>query len=198
MYTSEWAKNFKEFADNQAMDLQKFILFYEKYLTNKTFTYSTSSKKMPLFEIITKPNQLPHLMGLQYWNNIAIKQPEKQYKQLITGKWDIPFLKSADKGAFKEHGWRIEFLPHLYNLFYYYQCTVKLINPTTHSVFQRRGMHMVFQKENSKLVYFLELREIKENTFVPASISRYHKNSNALRFKSDPLQITNVSIKDKL
>lgn len=194
MYTIDWAKNFNGFSDESPMSLQDFILFYDEHIANRYFTYSTTSKKMPYFVIETRPNQIPHLMGLQYWNNIDVKQPGKQYDRLISGKWDIPFLQAADEGSFRDHGWRIEFLGHLYNLLYHHKCTVKLINQTTFSVFKRRRINMVFQKDDSKLVYFLELREKGENTFVPTSLTNYRKGSNALRFKSDPLHISDVLV----
>ncbi len=55
-------------------------------------------------------------------------------------------------------------------------------------------INMVFQKGDSKLVYFLELRENGENIFVPTSLTNYRKGSNALSFKSNPLHITDVLI----
>src|SRR5699024_8666246 len=97
MYTIEWAKNFNGFSKEAPMNLQEFIMFYDEHIANRSFTYSTTSKKMPYFIIETRQNQIPHLMGLQYWNNIDVKQPGKQYERLLNGEWDIPFLKSADE-----------------------------------------------------------------------------------------------------
>ncbi len=194
MYPIDWAKKFQGFSKDNPMNLKKFILFYDEHIANRYFTYTTTSKKVPYFVIETKQNQIPHLMGLQYWNNIDVKQADKQYDRLISGEWDIPFLEAADKGSFKEHRWRIEFLGYLYKLLYQHECRLKLINKTTHNVFNNRRIDMVFQREESKLVYFLELREKGKNVFVPTSLSNYRKNSNAWRFKSDPLYINDVLI----
>lgn len=194
MYTVEWAENFEGFSEKDPMDLKSFTLFYDEYISGRHFKYSTSSKKMPYFIIETKRNQMPHLMGLHKWNNIDVKQADKQYGKLISGEWDIAFLKNADNGSFKEHGWRMEFLGYLYSLLYQYQCKVKLINKAPNNVFNKRKIDMVFQKDGSKLIYFLELREKEENVFVPTSLTNYRKNSRALQFKSEPLNINNVQV----
>lgn len=194
MYTIEWAKKFDGFSRKQPMILQDFILFYEKHLADRYFTYTTTSKMIPKFTIKTKQNQIPHLMGLQYWNNLEVRQPSKQYQRLINGQWNIPHLRAADEGSFKKHGWRIEFLGYLYKLLYHHKCSVKLIHQTIHSVFLRRRVHMVFEKRSLKLVYFLELREIKNRIFVPTSLTNYRRGSNALRFRSEPLTINSVKV----
>lgn len=194
MYTIEWAKNFQGFPNEDPMDLHNFILFFDEHIAERYFTYTTDSKRMPNFVIEMKQNQIPHLMGLQHWNNIDVKQADKQYKKLISGEWDISFLKNADNGSFKEYGWRIEFLGHLYNFLYHHKCRIKLINKTTHSVFRNRRINMVFQKDGSKFVCFLELREKGENVFVPTSLTKYRIKSSALSFKSEPLTITDVLV----
>jgi hypothetical protein len=74
---------------------------------------------------------------------------------------------------------------------------VKLINKTTHNVFNRRRIDMVFQKADSKFTYFLELREKEKNIFVPTSITSYRKNSASLRFKSEPLHIDGIQVEKK-
>lgn len=195
MYTIDWAKKFQGFSNESPLNLKEFMLFYEEHIAERQFTYLTTSKKMPYFIIETKRNQIPHLMGLQYWNNIHVKQADKQYEKLISGEWDIPFLKQADNGSFREHGWRMDFSGYLYSLLYQYNCNVKLINSRPRNAFNQRGTDLVFQKDGSKYIYFLELRKIKENTFVPISLTNYRKNSNSLMFKSEPLNINNVEIK---
>ncbi|GAE93128.1 hypothetical protein JCM21714_2168 [Gracilibacillus boraciitolerans JCM 21714] len=102
MYTIQWATGFRGgFSKEEPMDLHKFTLFYDEHIAERYFTYSTTSKKIPYFVIETKRNQLPHLMGLQHWNNLDVKQPEKQYERLINGEWDIPFIAAADNGPTK-------------------------------------------------------------------------------------------------
>jgi hypothetical protein len=109
MYTIDWAKNFQGFSKEEPMDLKNFILFYDEHIAERYFTYSTTSKKIPHFVIETSQNQIPHLMGLQYWHNIDVRQANKQYDRLISGEWDLSFLQAADNGSFKEYRWRIEF-----------------------------------------------------------------------------------------
>lgn len=118
MYNTSWALNFNGFLNQQKMDLHQYVLFYDKYIANKNFIYTTTSPILPTFVVESKENQLPHLIGLQNWNNVHVKQASKQYELLKSGEWDIPYLQKADSGAYKEYRARIEFLPYLYKFLY--------------------------------------------------------------------------------
>lgn len=198
MYTVDWALNFNGFSTNEPMNLHSFALFYDKYIADKSFTYTTSSKLLPYFVVETKGNQLPHLMGLQKWNNIYIKQPDKQYEQLLRGEWDIPFLQKSDEGTYNEYRERIEFLPNLYRFLYKFDCRIKLVNKDMPSPFKRRGINMIFQKDEKKLVYVLELREKAPSIFVPTSVTVHRKNARSLVAKFSPLEITDVLVESNI
>ncbi|MFD1174513.1 PBECR4 domain-containing protein [Oceanobacillus picturae] len=197
MYSIDWAKNFQGFSKDYPMNLQKFTQFYDEHISDRYFTYETTSKKQPFFVIETRKNQLPHLMGLQHWNNINVTQPEKQYNNLINGQWDISFISKADNQAYKKHSGRIEFLPNLYNFLYHYQCSVRLVNREATPMFKRRKIDMILQKDGEKWVYILELRSKgpqEPTTYIPATLTEHRKKSNSLRFKSEPLEIKDVLV----
>lgn len=196
MYTVEWAKNFDGFKPKEELDIHKFTQFYDKHIANRFFTYETTSSKLPYFVVRMEKNQLPHLFGLQHWNNIEVKQPKKQYEKILSGEWSLEYLKKADPGSYKEFKLRIAAMPYLYNMLYYHKCQIKLLNKNIPSPFQKRRVDMLFQKEKDKYVYLLELREIQEsnNLFVPISLTVHRKNSNNLRVKSEPIIINNVLV----
>lgn len=199
MYTVEWAKNFDGFQKGEYIDLKRFTHFYEEHITERFYAFETDSKQMPYFVIESRFSQLPHLMGLQYWNNIDVKQAEKQYKKLKTGEWTIEFLKKSDPGAFKQNYPRIEFTPHLYQLLYFGECRVRLLNPNIQTPFSNRKIDMLFERDKGNLIFFLELREKnpknQPNVFVPTSITFYRKNSSVLRrINSLTLRINDILV----
>lgn len=196
MYTIEWASDFTGFSKNEQMDLHKFVLFYHKYIANKNFIYKTKSPVLPSFVVESRQNQLPHLMGLQYWNNLSVKQPGKQFNLLLNGEWSLSFLQAADEGSYKEFITRIESLANLYNLLYRYDCHIKLIHKTLRSPFRNRKIDMIFQKEGEKLVCVLELREKGANVFVLTSMTIHNKNASALKGKFIKLDITEVTVEN--
>lgn len=198
MYTINWALNFIGFSKSEQMDLHKFVLFYDEYIADRNFIYTTTSRLLPSFVVESKRNQLPHLIGLQHWNNLPLRQPSKQYEFLKSGEWDLSFLEKSDAGSFQEYKARIEFLPYLYNFLYNYKCSVKLVNHTMRNPFRNRKIDMIFQKEGDKLVYVLELREKKAEgqhyVYVLTSMTVHNKKSSALRGKFVPLTVTDVYV----
>lgn len=194
MYTIKWASEFKGFSKDDPMDLQQFVIFFNNNIAERHFTYTTSNKELPSFVVETRINQLPHLIGLQKWSNLPVTQANKQCKYLSSGEWDLPFLEKADFGIYQEYKSRIEFLPHTYNLLYNCECFIKLVHPVMDSPFKRRNINMLFQKDGSKLVFILEMREKSKGVFVPTSASTYNKNSHALRGKHTPVHVKSVSI----
>lgn len=198
MYTTQWALNFNGFTNTNPMDLHQFVLFFEEHIANRMFHYITHNKELPSFSIDSRSDQLPHLMGLQKWNNIHVKQASKQYELLFNGEWDIPFLAKADNGAFKENQSRIESMPYLYSMLYKCECEIKSIHPVMDSPFKRRKINMIFQKQSSKFAHILELREKKlagENrVFVPTSFTVYPKKAKVLIGKHTKLNIELVNI----
>jgi hypothetical protein len=198
MYTIQWALNFSGFTNAQHMDLHQFVRFYEEHIANRMFHYTTDNKEFPSFTIDSRADQLPHLMGLQKWNNIHVKQSSKQYELLVSGEWDIPFLAKADNGTFKEFQSRIESMPYLYSMLYKCDCEIKSIHSTMDSPFKRRKINMIFQKQSSKLAHVLELREksvIGENRiFAPTSFTVYPKQSKALAGKHTKINIESINI----
>lgn len=197
MYTVEWALEFEGFSKEESMDLHKFVLFYDEHIAEKNFIYTTTSAAIPSFMIEARKNQLPHLIGLQHWKNLPVKQPGKQYEFLFNGEWGIPFLEKADAGAYEEYRARIEFLPNMYKFLYKCECQVKLVHPTMPSPFKNRRIDMIFQKAGGKLVYVLELREKRDTkVFVLASITVHNKNAQALKSKFLPVNVISVEVND--
>lgn len=197
MYTIEWALDFNGFTQDDPLNLHDFVLFYDQIIAEKTFVYRTANKQLPLFSVETHKNQLPHLIALSHWHNLSVRQPEKQYHLLLDGSWNLETLKKADIQAFQEYRARIEALPYLYTFLFQCKCDVKLINSDMPSVFSRRKMNMIFQRQGYKLAYILELREkrLSPHIYIPASFSVYNKNARALLFKSIHLKIKGIEVK---
>ncbi|WP_462405911.1 PBECR4 domain-containing protein [Gracilibacillus sp. Marseille-QA3620] len=198
MYTIEWAREFNGFEKNEQFDLQKFVVFYEEYITNRVYSYKTDNKRIPSFMIDSRPDQLPHLLGLQKWNNLSVQQASKQYEQLSNGKWDMSFLAKADKGTYKEYKSRIESMPYLYRMLHECKCEIMHIHPVIDSPFKRRNIQMIFEEKSLKLFHVLELRQKNilnddRRIYVPASFTVYRKNSKALVGKHTKLNIKSIS-----
>lgn len=195
MYTVDWAENFIGFSKGEQIDLHKFVQFYDECIAYRDFTYATSSPLIPYFVVESKPSQLPHLMALQHWNNLPVKQATKQYEFLKSGEWDLEYLAKADQGAFQEHQARINFLPYLYNYLYNYKCDIKIINKNTPSSFKNRNIDMIFQHAGVKLAYILELRKKKDDgPYVLTSLTVHNKKAQALKIKTTPVKITDLLI----
>lgn len=114
---------------------------------------------------------------------------------LLDGEITIDSLKSSDShnlDLYKNH----ILLPFFYQLFYQYRCGIKLVGQTNGDMYHRRKINMVFEKDHSKSVYLLELREKQKGsfTYVPTSITVYRKGDNRLKTKCLPLQIVELSI----
>lgn len=195
MYTIEWCDRFTGFRKIEDLDLHHFVLFFEEHLANRLFIYKTSHPLHSSFSIEVRGNQLPHLMGLQRWNHLEVKQPDKQYQKLLSGEWDLPTLSKVDQHAFNEQKERIGFLPYLYQLLYKGECDIKMIKPKTNPGFDRRRVNMVFWRNGSKLVYLLELRE-KENeptVYIPVSITVHRPRSQSLQASYIPLNVLSIT-----
>jgi len=193
MYTTEWASSFNGFKKDKTLDLHKFARFFDEHIANRMFHYTTEDKELSSFIVDCRSDQLPHLMGLQHWNNLHVKQSSKQYECLIKGLWDMPFLCKADNGAFKTYKSRIESIPYIYSMLYECHCEIKRVHQVIDSPFKRRRIDLIFQRANSKLVNILELREKivsgEDKVFVPTSFSVYNRNSKALIGKHTKLKI---------
>ena len=177
------------------MDLHLFAQFYEEHIANQRFEYHTTNQQLPVFAIEARGSQLPHLMGLQKWNNLPTSQAVLQYDAMLNGTWNVSLLQKADMRAWKEYRYRIEFMPYLYTLLYTYECTIKLIHPVMPSSFKNRRIDMIFQKEHAKLIYALELRDVRNNgIYIPVSLTTHTQNSRALQGKHYSLTITRVDV----
>ena len=197
MYTTEWCDGFTGFKKIEDLNLHNFTLFFEEHIANRLFTYETDHKLHSSFSIEVWGNQLPHLMGLQRWNHLEVKQPDKQYKKLLDGEWDLQLLSQIDPNAFSEQRERIGFLPYLYQLLHQGKCEVKMIQPKSNPGFDRRKVNMIFRKDGSKLVYLLELREkpSEPTVYIPSSITVHRPKSHALQARYLPLNVTNINVR---
>lgn len=196
MYTEEWAKKFDGFTKENPIDLRLFTEFFKEHIASKKFEYTTNHKKIPVFTIEAAGSQLPHLMGLQRWKNLPTRNATTQFEKMLSGEWNLEFLKSADEGAWDTYRERLEFTPYLYNLFHEYECTVKLINSNIRdSRFAPRNVDMIFQKPKGKLIFAVELRETeKENLFRPTSITTHRKESQAMKEHHILIKIESVKV----
>lgn len=196
MYTVDWAKNFTGFTKEEPMNLRDFAHFYAANIAGKRYIYETNHKSIPSFTIVSEESQLPHLMGLQHWQNLSTKQATNQFQHMFDDDWDLDMLKSADAGAWQEHRERLEFTPHLYNLLHTCNCTVKLVNQQARdSTFVRRNIHLFFQKNEGKLGFAVELREIPgEDIYRPVSIKVIRPGDRVLREPHGVIKITSITI----
>lgn len=194
MYTVDFFRNFAQFNDIEEMDLHQFILFFDREIANRKYTYINSRGKIKSIKIEFRSDNFPHLIGLQHWYNLPIKQAAKQYEFLLSGEWDFDFLKKADEGSFKKYKKRFELLPFFYQMFYESNCEIKLTERETNAGFKRRGVDMVFKRDDSGTSYLLELRQIGKFTYRPVSISDHIPNSSSMHAKYLPLSITEVQI----
>jgi len=193
MYDVNWALNFTGFSKEEPMDLHQFILFYHEHIADFDFQFNTTDTNSPVFIVSSRWSQLPHLMGMKHWTNLPVQQPEKQYEQMHSGKWDLEFLRSADEHAWNEFLPRIEFLPNLYKMLYQGNCTIKLVHKTMDSKFRRRNMDMIFISPQGDIVFVLELRKGRDNIFFPSSVTQYSPNDNTLKGKHNLLKITSIT-----
>ncbi|TCI50326.1 hypothetical protein EVJ24_14895 [Exiguobacterium sp. SH1S21] len=198
MYTVDFFRNFTQFQDIEEMDLHQFILFFDREIVNRRYTYINSQGKIKSIKIEFRRDNFPHLIGLQYWNNLPTKQATKQYDFLLSGKWDFEYLKKADKKSFEEFKKRFELLPFFYQMFYEWKCEIKLTQKESNRGFKSRGVDMVFRKDNSDTSYLLELRQTGPDkfTYKPVSISDHILNSSSMQAKYLPLRITDVLIEE--
>lgn len=197
MYTIEWCDRFTGFKKIEELNLHHFALFFEEHLANRLFIYATNHPLHSSFSIEVRGNQLPHLMGLQRWNHLEVKQPDKQYSKLLSGEWDLLTLSKVDQHAFNEQKERIGFLPYLYQLLHKGQCEIKMIQPRSNHGFDRRRVNMIFRKDGSKLVYLLELRE-KPNeptVYIPVSITVHRPRAHALQARFIPLNVSTITVR---
>lgn len=194
MYTVDWCRSFDGFSKDEEIDLLSYCLFFEEHLADRFFLYSTEHKAYPSFTIEVRSNQIPHLMGLQYWSNLETKFASKQYEKIRSGEWDLTTLSQLDPQAYRDNRSRIHFLPFLYQLLHEGKCDVKVINRNVRSTIANRRIDMVFRREHSKLVFLLELRKKtnEDDLYIPASITVHRPNSAALRASYVPLNIVKI------
>lgn len=155
-----------------------------------------SKGKIKKINIEFRGENLPHLIGLQHWNNLPTNQASKQYRMLLDGTIDFDSLRTSDIRAFKKYKDRFKMLPFFYRFLYDYDCEIKLVERSSNADFKRRKVDMIFKREDSPDVYLLELRCKGEDkfTFVPSSITVHKFNSLTLRAKYLPLYIQEVIV----
>lgn len=196
MYTIEFFDTFTGLKKIDDLDLHEFVLFFEKEIANRKYSYSTTHRKVKKINIEIFGSQLPHLLGIHKSDNLPTKRPETLYKMLLDGEITIDYLKSSDSHNLDLYKDRILLLPFFYQLFHQYRCGIKLVGQTNGDMYHRRKINMVFEKDHSSSVYLLELREKQKGsfTYVPTSITVYRKGDSRLKTKCLPLQIVELSI----
>jgi len=196
LYTIDSFKTPTHFFKSESLDLHRFALFFEEKIAYRRYTYVNSKGKVKKINKELRGENLPHLIGLQYWSNLPSKQASKQYKMLLDGTIDFEFLKASDITAFKNHKDRFKMLPFFYRSFYNYECEIKLVERNSNVGFERRKVDMIFRQNDSPDVYLLELRckGVDKFTFVPSSITVHKFNSATLKAKYLPLYIQEMRV----
>lgn len=198
MYDIRWAELFEGFKDDEDLDIHKFACFFSDHIAGTGYIYGTEDKELPNFEIHIRNAQLPHLMGLQHWNNLPVTQAEKQMQKMLSGEWDLNFLKRTDERAWRKFRLRVSFLPFLYKMLNSAdskeECRVRLVHPVQKSGFLRRNIQMIIQKDYANEVYVLELRRSSGQIYIPASLTAHRpQQTKDLKLKHKDLRITSIS-----
>lgn len=192
-----WIDHFEQLLDNDQYTLQELFIFIQSCVANRIYYYSTNKASMPMMAIDFKDTQIPHLMGLQHFSNLPVKQTERQMEEILSGRWDFDTLQKADKVSFKKHSGRIHATKYLLSTIRYLKCEIKLVSPSQDSPLNRRRTDMIFKFDKSKTFFVLELRRITDTnfnkvavpTYTPTSLTEHKPNSSVLKAKSLPLKL---------
>jgi len=201
VYDLQWINNFSGFSKENPMNLKGFSKFFDEYVANRNYIYQTDNKQFPEITVRVELSQLPHLMGLQYFDNLPYRQAEKLMQSMLNEEITSDFLKRADKATWDTHRDRIEGTPLIYKMLNSYQ-SVKLVckRPIAGRIssYARRNMDLIFIDELGKYEYVLELREIEKDTNIYALTSltfdKKNKNNNLTKFPHTSLNIKNLLI----
>lgn len=201
VYDLQWINNFSGFSKENPMNLKGFSKFFDEYVANRNYIYQTDNKQFPEITVRVELSQLPHLMGLQHFDNLPYRQAEKLMQSMLNEEITTDFLKRADKATWDTHRDRIEGTPLIYKMLNSYQ-SVKLVCKRMiagrTSSYARRNMDLIFIDELGKYEYVLELREIEKDTNIYALTSltfdKKNKNNNLTEFPHTSLNIKNLLI----
>lgn len=192
MYTKEWALGFNGFPKNEEIDLKAFSNFFEECIANRKYIY-LDKEDNALIKVVVEGSQLPHVLGLQYWNNLPSKNPIVQYKELLLGTIDLELLK-RDARLWQDMRRRIEFIPFVYKMLTVVgNSDIRIVPAEKTNTFRKRGMEIIFKIPTSKYVYVLEMRKVDDH-YVLASSSVYNSNSPVFKAKFDIVPIKDITI----
>lgn len=163
MYTIDWASHFSGFRDDESLELSELVIFLNQYVANRLYFYETSNINFPSFIIDFNSNQIMHLLGIQYINNLSVTQTSKQLDKFINREWTTEYISNADNKGFKKIKERIENFPYIFNMLNEYSCEIKLLSTTGKGGAKSRKINMIFQQINTNKICQLELRETGEN-----------------------------------
>jgi len=192
MYTEDWALSFNGFPRNEEIDLQMFSVFFEEYIANRKYIYLDINGVARL-KIVVEGTQLPHVLGLQYWNNLPSKSATSQYEEMKNGEIDLDLLKK-DEGAWQELRKRIEFIPYSYKMLTVVgNSDIRVVPALKTNAFRKRRMDIIFKIPTSKFIYVLEMRKV-EDYYVLTSSSIYNRNSPIFKEKYNLIPVSEISI----
>lgn len=196
-----WLQVYNDLLESYTYSLKELVEFYDEKVSERVYEYTTENEEHKQFMIEVYNSHLPHLMGLQHFDNLPTTQPSKQYEELLNGNWSFDYLMKADAGAFKEYKLRIHGIKYLYAMLRYSICEVKLIHQAIETPFKRRNIQLIFTTDYQKFKYILELREMKcasnITTYVPVTLTVYPKKSDILKIKTLPLKIREINYRKK-
>lgn len=201
MYDLQWINNFSGFTGENSMNLKCFSKFFDEYVANRNYVYQTDNKQFPKITVRVELSQLPHLMGLQYFDNLPYKQAEKLIQGMFNEDITIDSLKKADKANWDRWRDRIEGTALIYKMLNSYQCVklvCKRIIAGRKSSYYKRSVDLIFIDLLGKYEYVLELREVEKDTNVYALVSltfeKINKNKNLTDYPHTLLNIEKLLV----
>jgi hypothetical protein len=192
MYTVDWALEFNGFSKDEEIDLQLFSNFFEEYIANRKYIY-LDVNEVALLKIVVEGTQLPHVLGLQKWNNLPSTNATLQYEGMRNGEINLDLLKK-DNGAWQEFRKRIEFIPYSYKMLTVVgNSEIRVVPSEKSNTFRKRGIDIIFKIPSSKFIYVLEMRGV-EDYYVLTSSSIYNRNSSVFKAKYNFVPISKISV----
>jgi hypothetical protein len=172
--------------------LQLFSNFFEEYIANRKYIY-LDVNEVALLKIVVEGTQLPHVLGLQKWNNLPSTNATLQYEGMRNGEINLDLLKK-DNGAWQEFRKRIEFIPYSYKMLTVVgNSEIRVVPSEKSNTFRKRGIDIIFKIPSSKFIYVLEMRGV-EDYYVLTSSSIYNRNSSVFKAKYNFVPISKISV----
>lgn len=148
-----------EIPKKENINLTTIAEFYEKYICNRIFHYHLRYDKQRDVKIRFKTSDLPHLLGIQYFNFGSSYTGTKGFPALKSGDITLDLLKKSNEGEYFRILYRILYFPFVAQLMYNAKALVfwpdknkSAINAEFmfHDMYHGRHIHLGTRKEESK------------------------------------------------